>query len=234
MIRSGSTLQYQVVSDLLEERGLGRRVGFVEPNTFREFRSQFEAANGLSVVKIHDFLPEIEPWLKLERSQIFYTYRDLRSVAVSVMRIWNIPFSEVICQNGWLDKAVTSEARWRAYPKTLVSRYEDLMESLPHEIGRWATALGLSLTPLELEDLAARYSVPAQQERIRRANLSEQGMTTGPLDRYDAESMLHQHHITDGSMDGWKKELDSAQVRQIEDRYSGWLLDHGFALATRS
>lgn len=232
MIRSGSTLQYQVLADLIEQRGLGQRVGFVDKKTFREVRSPFAGVSGLSVVKIHDFLPEIEPWLKLEESRIFYTYRDLRSVAVSVMRIWKIPFADLVCPKGWLDNAVAADARWRACPQILVSRYEDLMNSLPREIGRWATALGLDLTPQQLEEMSARYSIPAQQERIRQARLPEEGPMASALENYDAESLLHGRHIADGSVGGWMKVLDPAQVKQIEDRYSGWLRENGFALAT--
>jgi hypothetical protein len=227
MIRSGSTLQYQIVSDLLEQRGLGRRAGFVESKTFPEFRSRLVGANGFSVVKAHEYIPELEPWLKQDTTRVFYTYRDLRAVAVSVMRKWDIPFSSVICPGGWLDNAVASEVRWRAHPRALVSRYEDLVQNLPHEIARWATALGLSLTPPQLEEVAARYSVSAQQERIRQAHLPAQGTTPGSPDSIDAESQLHHNHIIDGSVDGWMKQLEPAQLRLIEERYSVWLREHG-------
>jgi hypothetical protein len=232
MIRSGSTLQYQVVSDLIEQRGLGERTGFIESKNFPEFRSRLIGAKGFSVVKVHEYMPELEPWMKQETTRIFYTYRDLRSVAISVMRKWSIPFSEVVCVNGWLDNAVASEAQWRAHSKTLVSRYEDLVEHLPHEIGKWATALSLNLTPEQLDEVAALYSIAAQQERIREAHLPEQGSKPGVRDNYDAKSLLHHNHITDGSVDGWAKELEPAQVRQIEERFSGWLREHGYALTT--
>jgi hypothetical protein len=234
MIRSGSTLQYQVVADLLEQRGLGQRAGFVEKKNFRQVRAQLENMTGLSVIKIHDFLPEIEPWLKLEKTKIFYTFRDLRSVAASVMRIWKAPFSDVIRPNGWLDSAVAADARWRAFPGVTVSRYEDLVQSLPSEVGRWATALGLELTPQEVEDVSARFSIPAQQERIRQAGLPEEGAQSSAIETFDPKSLLHARHITDGSEEGWKKELSPDQIKQIEDQYSGWLQQHGFPFVTRS
>jgi hypothetical protein len=234
MIRSGSTLQYQVVADLIEERGLGHRVGFIEPKNFAEARPKIENEEGYVVVKMHEFMPELAPWLERDETRIFYTYRDLRSVAVSVMRKWNIPFSEVICANGWLDNAVASEARWRACRGTLVSGYEDLMNHLPREIGCWAAALGLDLAAPQLDELAARYSIPAQQDRIRQAQLPAQGRAPGVFDNYDAKSLLHHNHITDGSVDGWMKELDPGQVRQIEERFSPWFRDHDCALTTRT
>ncbi len=56
MIRSGSTLQYQVVSDLVEQRGLGQRAGFVESKTFSNVRARLENADGLTVIKVHEYM----------------------------------------------------------------------------------------------------------------------------------------------------------------------------------
>jgi len=237
MIRSASTLQYQVVSELVERNGLGQRAGFADPQTVSRILKQADATPGLTVVKVHEILPQLESRIAQGGIRAFYTFRDLRAVAVSVMRRWGIPFTQVIARNGWLDAAVTCSNHWLSMPGVCVSRYEDMLLELPAEIGRWAGALDLSITDTQAGELAEQFAIDAQKERLRKMSAWQSTAPGAPDGYFDADSPLHPEHIDDGSLDAWKEKLERWQVRQIESRFSSWLRDHGYPvgeIATRA
>jgi len=229
MIRSASTLQYQVVVDLINRNGLGRSIGFADRQNISEVLPKLERIVGFAVAKAHEALPEFDALIQQDLVRLFYTFRDLRAVALSVMRKWEIPFAHIIARNGWLETAVESSVHWLSVPGVCVSRYEDILLSLPSEVAKWAAALGLNISRLEVEELAAKYCIEAQKDRIRTIR-THAGEIGGENSQIDPESLLHSNHIIDGSLEAWKAGLEKWQVRQIEGRFSRWLLDRGYQL----
>jgi Sulfotransferase domain len=229
MIRSASTVQYQVIVDLVKRNGLGQSIGFADRQSVLEVLQKLEKVVGLAVAKTHEVLPEFDALIQQDMVSLLYTFRDLRAVALSVMRKWEIPFAHVIGRNGWLDTAVESSMHWLAVPGVCVSRYEDIVQSLPAEVTKWAGALGLNITCAQAEELATKYCLQAQQDRIRNMRIQTGSESSSYI---DPESLLHHNHIIDGSLDGWKTGLARWQIRQIESRFSKWLLDHGYQLTT--
>jgi hypothetical protein len=231
MIRSASTLQYQVVVDLVRRNGLGQSIGFADRQSVSEVLEKLQGVDGFAVAKAHEVLPEFDALVQEEPVRPLYTFRDLRAVALSVMRKWEIPFTHVIGRNGWLDTAVASSIHWLSIPGVCVSRYEDIVLSLPAEVSKWAGILGLNLTSVQAEKLAAKYCIQAQLDRIQTMRI-QTGENSEPNRYIDPESLLHRNHIIDGSLDGWKAGLEHWQIRQIERRFSKWLLDRGYQLTT--
>lgn len=231
MIRSASTVQYQVVLDLVRRNGLGQSIGFADRQSVSEVLQKLPRVAGLAVAKTHEVFPEFDALIQQDLVSLLYTYRDLRAVALSVMRKWQIPFAHVIGRNGWLDTAVKSSIHWLSIPGVCVSSYEDIILSLPAEVTKWAGALGLNITCAQAQELATKYCIQAQQDRIRKM-LIPTGEVSESTSYIDPESLLHHNHIIDGSLDGWKAGLEKWQVRQIESRFSKWLLDHGYPLTT--
>jgi hypothetical protein len=85
MIRSGSTVLYQLASAIVERRGLGRRCGYYEPPGAKPV----PAETGWSVVKV--------PWLcEYERQRIgagamaLYSYRDVEEALTSAFRAFDV------------------------------------------------------------------------------------------------------------------------------------------------
>lgn len=229
MIRSASTVQYQVVVDFVKRNGLGESIGFADRQSVSEVLQKLPTVVGLAVAKTHEVFPEFDALIQQDLVSLLYTFRDLRAVALSVMRKWEIPFAHVIGRNGWLDTAVESSIHYLSVPGVCVSRYEDIVLSFPAEVAKWAGALGFNITRAQAEEMATKYCIQAQQDRIRKMRIQ-----TGsePTSYIDPESLLHHNHIIDGSLDGWKAGLEKWQIRQIEGRFSKWLLDHGYQLTT--
>jgi len=225
MIRSASTLQYQVVAELVERYGIGGRVGFADQQSVSAVLRDAEKISGFAVIKVHEVLPELDRRMQQEHPRCFYTFRDLRAVALSTMRKWGIPFTHVIARNGWLESAVQSSVRWLAVTDVCVSRYEDMVLALPAEIVKWANAVGVCIPDGEAKQLAEEFSIAKQKERIEKIRSEK---TADANDYIDTRSLLHHDHILDGSFDSWKTELEGWQIRQIERRFADWQSRHGY------
>ena len=223
MKRSGSTVQYQVVAELIERNGLGQRIGFADQESVAAVLQEAQAAKGFAVMKTHEPFIEFDQPIQLGNVRAFYTFRDLRAVALSNMQKWQMPFADVIARNGLLDNVVSSSLKFLSFPGVCVSRYEDIVSSLAGEIGKWGHALGLPMTIQRAEELAAEFSLDAQRARIDKIR------TLKPGD-YDRRSLLHHGHIVDGSVDSWKTKLERWQIREIENRFGEWLLSRGYEL----
>jgi Sulfotransferase domain len=229
MIRSGSTVQYQVVAELVERHRLGRRVGFIEQESAADRMSVALTTPGIAVLKTHRLIPQLIAPLERGTATLFYTFRDLRAVAVSAMRKWQLPYPLMISRDGWLETAVRASEEILAFPNICTSRYEDIMSTLPTEVDRWAGAVGVSISPAETTAIAQEFSFDAQKERIK---LIKVQMPDGKGEYYDSGSLLHHDHIFDGSIDGWKTQLEGWQIRQIERRFGAWLQAHNYPLIT--
>jgi len=225
MIRSASTLQYQVVAELVERHGVGERIGFADQQTVSSVLRDAEKVRGFAVVKVHEVMAELDSRMQRGPTLCFYTFRDLRAVALSVMRKWGVPFAQVIGRNGWLETAVRSSLQWLAVPGVCVSRYEDMLQMMPAEIMKWSGGLGLQIPNHEAQQLADEFSIVKQKERIGKIHSGKPSDASGFI---DTRSLLHHDHIIDGSVDSWKTELEAWQIRQIERRFGEWQSRHGY------
>ena len=82
MIRSGSTLQYNLIRLQVEATFSGKAEGFIGKKELNSERLQFWQKDvALHVIKSHDILPE---WMRAEGIKLVYIYRDIRDVAVSL------------------------------------------------------------------------------------------------------------------------------------------------------
>jgi hypothetical protein len=229
MIRSGSTLQYQVVAELVERNQRGRRAGFIDEQNAADALAGARATAGMVVLKTHQLIPELRAAAQQGNARVLYTFRDLRAVAVSAMRKWELPFTHVISRNGWLEVAVRASLEILALPNVCLSRYEDMVNALSSEVDRWAAAIDVKISRSEAGALANEFSLQAQLERVKQIRLQR---PDGKTDYFDSGSLLHHDHIFDGSIDGWKTQLENWQIRQIERRFGDWLQEHDYPLMT--
>lgn len=225
MIRSASTLQYQIVAELVERHVVGERIGFADQQTVSSVLRDAEKVRGFAVIKVHEVMAELDSRMQLGPTRCFYTFRDLRAVALSVMRKWGVPFAQVIGRNGWLETAVRSSLRWLAVPGVCISRYENMLQIMPAEIMKWSGGLDLQISDHEARQLADEFSIVKQKERIDKVHADKLSDTSSFI---DTRSLLHHDHIIDGSVDSWKTELEAWQIRQIERRFGEWQSRHGY------
>ena len=215
MIRSGSTLQYQVAVDLVERFLDGEGIGFFEGEDLEKAVAGLDAgANKVTVLKTHVCSTYIWHYL-IEHSdaKVFYSYRDLRDVAVSACRQFDKRI-EHLFEDGWLKRSVTDYFLWKSLPITAMSKYEEFVNDLAGLVESMAGHLGISVSHEEVVEIAERFSRERQKKRMKNA---------------DESSLLHKEHIGSGA--SWQDVLAPEEVQLIEKQFGGWLLLKGYSLS---
>lgn len=225
MKRSGSTLQYQLVADIVERQNIGRRIGYLEPREFTSLCSQHIDTPELLVVKTHAFLPEAEKLCRSEQALVFCVYRDLRDVAVSLSNKNGTTIEEIL-EKGELHACVSDLRSWTALPGVELMKYEQMIANIPFAVAQVAEHLDVNLSEGQCIEIAKEYSREKQRYRIQELcqSLKARGQESG----YDSNSLLHENHIHSGAAGQWQQILTTDQVRQIENNFGCWLEEHNY------
>jgi hypothetical protein len=251
MPRAGSTLQYNLVANLVEASGTGAASGGMENTGGTEDGLRAAAtADRTLVYKTHDVLPHVVPWI--ERGEVgvlvCYIYRDLRDVAVSLREKHGPNESHMF---ELLDDAVATYdilSAVRESPHVLWQRYEDVMADARAATAQVADFLGIEVAPAVAERIAADCSVDsargvmqtvqvAVKAKMARATPAEmrqirKGVRDGSFHAADPETLIHWNHISRfaGASGVWRAELPAPLVAAITGRYADWYTSAGYEL----
>ena len=227
MFRSGSTVQYQIASHIVESSGRGRRVPFVADGGFEACRESLarDSRSELLIFKSHGVSEPIRAEVVSGGGRVITVHRDIRDVVVSAMR-----------KNGWSFRKIWRHDRlrywterfdeWAALRGALVSRYDRLVSDLPAEVRSIASHLGVGVDVEESTAIAACYAIDRQRERTARVR-SEQGDSRSAI-KYDPHSLLHHNHIASGEIGSYRSVLRPAEIRAIEDECGAWMAKWGY------
>ena len=234
MMRSGSTLQYQLAAELVERRGLGRRLGYAAEADFPRVRRAADAGtSGCKVFKAHTCTAEMQSLFGEGRACALYIFRDLRDVALSLMRKYTFTFEDLLAAR-WLDQVVADGEEWTRLPGVLVSCYEKTVGDLREEVERIAAHLGIAISPAACLELAAAHDLERQREHVRKIQRRKAAEDPQGALFFDERTLLHHDHIRSGAVGEWRRVFTLAQTALLEDRFKGWLLARGYALTSEA
>jgi len=242
LMRSGSTLQYNLTQEVVKRSGLGYGMGFVRPEDFSDLARQQDLEQGIRVIKCHRFIPEALPLVEQGNASVVLVYRDLRDVLISMSHMSGHPCWELI-RRGFLQSVLDDYEQWSCVPKRLVSRYEDMCADLAGEVLRISQYLGVSVDPETARELALEYSLENQKRTISDALESGRMIQRypGQIDgryglsnsRYvDPLSSYHSNHIHSGRNEQWKQEMSFLEIGLVEHLCRDWLTQRGYKLAS--
>ncbi|MEQ9453933.1 MAG: sulfotransferase domain-containing protein [Phycisphaeraceae bacterium] len=226
MPRSGSTLQFQITAELIESAGLGRRLEYARTAEFPTIRDQHHNEHQHLVFKTHHCSQDIEAQFAAGNAKAVYTFRDLRDVYASRMRMREDTFKTVWNDN-FLDKCLKDDAWWRSLSPVYITRYEDMINDLPREISRLATFFNIDITDDRCTEIADRYSFDKQKQRIEHQRAQHD-------DNFDPKMLLHGNHLTAKPGSGWSDTLTDEQAAKIELKTRDWLTQHGYPILNPS
>lgn len=227
MMRSGSTLQYQVAVELLQREGRGEGIGEVRNTTCQDLEAQTHGRT--HVVKVHkrQLLAGVSAAIADGYATGLYVSRDIRDVAVSLMHMRQISFEQLMFRNGEVEQALRDYEAWTALPGMLISQYEVMMADLAHEVQRIAHHLNIEITPEMATDIAAKYDLKQQQKRI-------QAWKSDPnydASQHDPNTLLHHNHIRSGEAEQWRTVLTPIQIAYLEYMAGDWLRSQSYELS---
>jgi Sulfotransferase domain len=227
MMRPGSTLQYNIASELIERIGVGRREAWVDDHSV-----YFAACNnqkGLVAFKSHILTAEIRSLIGEGRAKVLTCFRDVRDVVAS----WQAKagqkqsIGEALSLTG---NAIAQFSEWEMIDPAirLLSRYEDFAFDIGGEARRVADFLGLEMDNSIALSLSSALSVVSLQQRL--ASLPEDGLTRRGGFAWDSKTLVHTNHLNGGIAGRAKEELSRDLYCAITDLHADWLVAHGYSL----
>ena len=251
MMRSGSTLQYNIVRGLCERLGAPSIPhGPLDPNTVtdREQVRRLAADRALHIVKMHDAERLFVEMAHEHDIRFPYIYRDVRDVAVSLKNKKMASLDHIVER---LDVAmevyeVLKEAGDAI--RTLWQRYEVVTADLPGATRQLADFLELDASDDVVEAVAAANTIEQAKaitsglrrqirERVRdvgehssQGQQLRQRIRTKKLTYVDGTTLLHYDHIsqTEGASGVWRTQLTPDELARLVERYGAWLIETGY------
>ena len=235
MQRSGSTLQYQVVTRIAQFLPNVHIVGWVSPvQTHEIFDSATDSPDEWHIAKLHDYDDAVAAFWDKFQPKAIYSYRDIRDVVVSNMNMqkWEFDSPEV---GAIIHNVLTNYRHWSQKPGILITRYEELIADggLRAEVRRIAEYLGVQLPPGQIEQIAESVSLPAVKQRIENFDYDTKGIQY-PNTRMDPQSLFHDKHIHSGATEQWRTALTPQQVAVVETWAGEWLAERGYPVEPRT
>ena len=208
--RSGSTLQYNLLGIYLERLGLGRRVGYFEPDDL----DSLPELEGLGMVKSHHVargpmgFSNPEAWVPLVESGLavpLSTQRDERERRASMARKFGIAEAAIDDDPRWIQDRL-NESRWSRLG-VFVQDYRSLVDEPERALRELADLLSL---PWDQD--AAGAAVEGSSVEAARALSAN----VAPGD-WDPVSLLHRDHISGGAGGGPPGDRADARAQYGED-----------------
>jgi hypothetical protein len=237
MYRACSTWQYEVVGHLIEQHLRGLRLGYVTGECYTESQLLAAAERGNAhrawrVLKSHEGHRSFARALGSGAALAVYAYRDIRDVVLSLKHKRAKTF-EALLRSGMVHQILANDRFWRAQPKVLVQRYEELITDPVTGVVQLARHLGLGVTRREAAQIADEYSLEANQTRIEslRHRLLEAGFDLeDPSNQQicDPITLLHWNHLRTGHKNPWRTEATPQYQALIARLCGAWLRAHGY------
>ncbi len=238
MMRSGSTLQYNLVRSLVANLGLGTGEGYFGPEEFPALEERLDAWAGdraMRVVKMHAVHPAAHRLAASGLARTCYTYRDIRDVAASAKRIWSHESSALL---QLVEDAIDSYHEVIAMPNVLSQKYEDLVSNPAGALDEIQQLVGVegsaNVSESVLEECSLENAQAIAGDLPRKAGFGisriARRLTRAPNVTYHPETLLHPNHISNaqGRSGIWRQALTPEESQAIHQRHAGWLRQRGY------
>lgn len=195
MQRSGSTLLYNIVNEVLRENRKVIDTFFNDETTYKKILREEVS---VLVKKNHTYLPYLAKRIRQGKTIGFFTHRDIRDVAVSMMQL------------GWIDsidewiqdyKAKCIENNAILYASTTnmhTFSYKQLIEDRVTVIREVTKILGVTLDASSIERILISTSLD---------NMKGKSESVPSHSRYRFNNQILEKHIVDGKIDKWQSSL---------------------------
>lgn len=232
--RSGSTTQYQIARDIVEETGNGKGIGYHTEAKLKEFDAKSD--HRYIVCKVFEFLPggfrgkpsHGELIHRQGRLKALVTVRDPRDMIVSMRKRTQdqgneFDFDKVVAEE--LPVWLANVEKWIDLGPEITywSRFEDFTERLLPEVRQIARHV-LDVPSLEVElakDIAARYTIRAMEHK-------KQQFRRGPPDAKEDPWLPSVPGVLFGSSGQWRTWLNGPEKRLMLESVGGFIDRFGY------
>ncbi|GIW86914.1 MAG: hypothetical protein KatS3mg108_1238 [Isosphaeraceae bacterium] len=230
MYRACSTWQYEVAAELVESHRGGIRLGYLSGDEY----ARLPESSHWRVLKSHEGHPAFRKALRHGKALAITSIRDPRDVVYSMLHKRSQTF-RVFLREGMIHQIVANAREWSRQPaaRCLTQRYERVVAAPEDAIAELAAFMGIAIDRMELERLAAEYSLEANR---RRALATAERLRASGLDlndpqhatRHDERSLLHWNHVRTGRMGEWRYRATPAERRVMRRILNHWIARNGY------
>lgn len=230
MMRSASTLQYQLTSEIVKYKNMGKSIGWVEPNKFSYFKDKYHNYQGFLIAKCHKYIKESVELDRKENAKFIYSFRDIRDVYVSLKNKNHSKLSFwIILQQ--IESALSDYQSWNKLNNILCSKYEIFTKDLSQEVLRIANHINIGLSLKEAHKISCNFTLPRQIEKTEIFDYNKLGIKVNENTVYDPKSLLHKNHIFSGESELWKREMTNLQLSIMEGVFYNWLVENNYLIS---
>ena len=219
MQRSGSTLLFNIINEVLKENKHKEDTFFEEERLYKKLLQQELST---SVKKNHTYLPMVASRVKKGLSIGFFTHRDIRDVIVSSIQKGWLENVEEWVENERIRYMANNALLYAKTPNMNVISYEKLMNDKEAVIKEVATALGISLSERAIADINSRTSIENTKKKLAAIPEEKKLLYT---------DQLHKNHIADGKTGKWVDDLSADEIKVINELTKDFLLHFGYDTA---
>ena len=257
MIRSGSTLQYNLARSIVENMGIGAGRGYYDGKLYvlkEEQLNNWIDIKGYYVIKTHALHPRIEGIAKNEQNntvKICYIFRDIRDVAVSAKTKWKYKDNDSLLIS--LDKAIQIYYSLKEIPNVFFQKYEDLVCNIYGGIKALSNFIELNPGKEVIDKVVKECSLENMSRIAKNSEINFSGIllvflkskTPAKLKsllkkfidpqkfiKFDSQTLLHPDHISDnrGAIGIWRTALHEHEKVILTERYKTWLIEAKYSL----
>lgn len=236
MIRSGSTLQYNIVRELIETKKIGEAHGYYNKKELKRNIKTLDSYlndKNYHIIKVHEMPRE---WFENigNNSSYVYIYRDIRDVAASVKEKFGHSNERLIES---IDKAIESFYEIKKLNCIKVQKYEDLIENPKEAIWDLAEFLDIPVADFEVSKIENATSMDKAISTTNKlgASYAEKALRILkkikiPFKFFDKKTLLHMDHIskTKGTTGVWMDKLNPYEKDMLNKKFYGWLEENGY------
>lgn len=226
MMRSGSTLQYQLVGSILAATGKGKAIGEARQTSCKAVLQANPDIPNIAV-KVHkiSYLKGVKQAIAQGEAKGVYIYRDIRDVVVSLMNFRKADFEQIVFRGGEFKQCLNNYYAWTSLDQMLVSQYETMSKNITAEVLTIAEHLDINLSTELAEAIAIQHTLEKQKQKI------QQRAAAGSINSENPETMLQYNHINSGKSKQWQERLSSIEIAYLESEAGEWLNQHGYQLS---
>lgn len=226
--RSGSTLQYNFLSQIVERTDAGKRVEHFKPEEFPSMKLKFKEYEGFLVIKTHTLTNYILEEIYGGNAIVVHSYRDIRDVVVSYINKGWIGHNEDQIK-GCVNQYLKENEDWTNLNTMLYSRkYENFAFDIAREVLYFADILKLNLDEADVVSIVNELRIENLKEKQNK--IAEKNIRQSSGNRFDQETLLHTNHINDGSINQYIDNLSENEIVLIESISYDYLLKHEYNL----
>ncbi len=222
--RSGSTLLYNIVAQILEKKSIGVNLGYIDTKEVDSFLWLLEDVSVNGLIKVHAWNPLFQKFID-DGAFILFSFRDLRDSSASAMQKGfianqNNQIVDFIHQN------VKMSHFWEQAKNLLLVKYEEMAFNVPVLIQDIANLLDINVNAKEANDIAKVVDYEGASKIIRDMD-DTVSLKNGAI-VFDAKTQLHTNHLAGGSIGKYNELFSTSQISEIEKISYRWLRSHGY------